>query len=132
MHVANTPAALSTTYHPSMFQPNASIHTHAVSHANGVQQMHCNSRHALCFRHHGRPATSKSVFLLCLMQMVCSRCTATADMTFASDAVASGNQHGRAGNIQMSTQCLKCHQDWSASLTPRCFSESAGYQTNVI
>ena len=53
------------------------------------------------------------------MQVVCSRCTATADMAFASDAVASGNQQGRAGSIQVSSQCPNCHQDWSASLTPR-------------
>lgn len=54
-----------------------------------------------------------------VIQMVCSRCTATADMAFASDAVASGNQQGRAGSIQVSSQCSNCHQDWSASLTPR-------------
>ncbi|KAA6418012.1 MAG: hypothetical protein FRX49_12012 [Trebouxia sp. A1-2] len=53
------------------------------------------------------------------IQMVCSRCPATADMAFASDAVSSGNQQGRGGGIQVSAQCSNCHQDWSACLTPR-------------
>ena len=63
-----------------------------------------------------RAGLSRSSWLL---QMVCSRCPTTADMTFASDAVSSGNQQGRGGGIQVSAQCSNCHQDWSACLTPR-------------
>lgn len=54
-----------------------------------------------------------------VLQMVCNRCPATADMAFASDAVASGSQQVRGGSIEMTAQCSNCHQDWSASLTSR-------------
>ena len=40
-------------------------------------------------------------------------------MVFASDAVASGSQQGRAGSIQASGHCTRCHQDWWASLVPK-------------
>ncbi|DBB01761.1 hypothetical protein WJX77_006408 [Trebouxia sp. C0004] len=53
------------------------------------------------------------------VQMVCTRCPATSDMAFASDAVSSGSQQGRGGSIQVWAQCSRCHQDWSARLTPR-------------
>lgn len=54
-----------------------------------------------------------------VVQMVCNRCPAASQIAFASDAVASGSQQGRAGRIQVSAHCPNCHQDWSASLQPR-------------
>ena len=58
--------------------------------------------------------------MLCIpLQMVCSRCPATADMAFASDAVASGSQQGPSGTIQGQGTCSNCHLPWTASLKPR-------------
>ena len=66
-----------------------------------------------------QPQPSVLYQIPCLLQMVCIRCPATSDMAFASDAVSSGNQQGRGGGIQVSAHCSRCHQDWSAHLTPR-------------